>query len=124
MNQKINVGVLGATSPVGTQVVEQLVQKGVNVIAFSRKPRESSTDSVRWVNLSEMDTSVLQDEKITLWIAASSIWVVPDYFQMLTQFGAQKLVCVSSTSQFTKTTSSSSYEEQVVRKLVDGERSV
>lgn len=42
----------------------------------------------------------------------------------MSQLGAQRIVCVSSTSQFTKTSSSSPSEEQVVRQLVEGEQTL
>ena len=123
MDQRITVGVLGATSPVGTQVLSQLAKKGINVIAFSRKPALLSDKTTRWVSLSDLNVSALESQlgTIPVWISASPIWVMPQHFELIAKLGGRRVVCVSSTSRFTKTTSSNPYEEQVVQKLVDGE---
>ncbi|MFW7343395.1 NAD-dependent epimerase/dehydratase family protein [Pollutimonas sp. H1-120] len=122
----MTVGVLGATSPVGTQVLNQLVEKGMDVIAFSRTRADSQNGSLRWVNLPSLDTDALRRQvgSIDLWIAASPIWIMPEHFAMMSQFSARRIVCVSSTSQFTKASSSSPDEERVVRQLVEGERAL
>ena len=126
MEQRMTVGVLGATSPVGTQVLKQLIEKGMDVVAFSRKRVESSTGPLRWVSLDGLDVDALRSQvgEIKIWIAASPIWILPEHFAMLEQLGASRVVCVSSTSRFTKTTSSSPYEERVVQQLVGGEHAL
>lgn len=126
MDQRVTVGVLGATSPVGTQLLDQLLERGINVVAFSRTRADSFNGSLRWVNLTSLDTEALhrQAGPIDLLIAASPIWIMPEHFAMVSQLGARRIVCVSSTSQFTKTNSSSPYEERVVQQLVDGEHAL
>jgi len=127
MEQRMTVGVLGATSPVGAQVLKQLIEIGmVDVVAFSRKHVERSMGPSRWVSLSGLDVDALRSQvgEIKVWIAASPIWILPEHFAMLAQLGAQRVVCVSSTSRFTKTTSSSPYEERIVQQLADGERAL
>ena len=126
MEQRITVGVLGATSPVGNQVLEQLIRGGVHVVAFSRRRVEVSRSSSRWVSLSDLDVDALQKEigEIGVWIAASPIWIMHEHFAMLARLGAQRVVCLSSTSQFTKTASSSPNEEWVVGQLAEGERAL
>lgn len=124
MDQQMTVGVLGATSPVGTQVLNDLIERGMGVAAFSRKHPDSIDGPLRWVNLPNADVARLQREvgTIELWITASPIWVISEHFALMSQLGARRIVCVSSTSRFTKTSSSSPGEEQVVRQLVDGEK--
>lgn len=126
MEQRICVGVLGATSPVGNQVLEQLVESNVDVIAFSRKQVGSKNGRVRWFSLPEVDAHSLKNQvgEVQIWIAASPIWIFSEHYKLLETLGAQRVVCVSSTSQFTKTTSSSPHEEEVVRKLIAGEQAV
>lgn len=121
---KNKVGLLGATSPVGAQVVEQLTKQGVSVVAFSRNPPVTTQENVQWVNLSTCESAALSAEIGTVeqWITVSPIWILQPYFKLLQQLGATKLVCLSSTSQFTKTESSSAAEEETVRKLVEGEQ--
>ncbi|NYT64553.1 NAD-dependent epimerase/dehydratase family protein [Alcaligenaceae bacterium] len=41
---------------------------------------------------------------------------------MMQELGANKVICLSSTSQFTKTSSSTPAEEQTVQRLIDGEQ--
>ena len=127
MEQRMTVGVLGATSPVGAQVLKQLIEIGmVDVVAFSRKHVERSMGPSRWVSLSGLDVDALRSQvgEIKIWIAASPIWILPEHFAMLAQLGAQRVVCVSSTSRFTKATSSSPYEERIVQQLAEGERAL
>lgn len=126
MNKTAAVGVLGATSPVGTQVLKQLVASGVSVIAFSRSCTNGIIDNVRWVNLSTLNANQLQAElgRIPLWVAGSPIWIISEHFALMKKLGATRVVCLSSTSQFTKLESSSTYEEKVVQNLISGEQSL
>lgn len=78
MDQRVTVGVLGATSPVGAQVLSQLAEKGMGVVAFSRKHPDSVDGALRWVNLPNVDAAALRREvgPIELWITASPIWII------------------------------------------------
>lgn len=126
INNISTVGVLGATSPVGTQLIRQLIANGIKVVAFSRSCTDGVVDNVRWVNLSSLNMDQLLDEhgEIPLWIAASPIWTIAEHFSLMKMLGATRVVCLSSTSQFTKLESSSSYEEKVVQDLIKGEQSI
>lgn len=118
------VGVIGATSPVGQQVLKQLCAQGVNVVALSRKDNGSSHAQVRWVNVTAASSSadlVHEVGQVSHWIVVAHIWVIKDYEEMLARCGVQRLVCISSTSRFTKTDSSSEYEEALVQRLEQGE---
>ena len=127
VDQPTTIGVLGATSPVGQQVLEILKARAdVQVVAFSREPKHESDSGVQWVTFSAEDAQDLKSQRgsIQLWIAASPIWIVHEHFDLFQQLNAERVVCLSSTSQFTKVASSSPYEEQVVQRLIDGERAL
>lgn len=81
---------------------------------------------MRWVNLASLESVQLAEEtaSITFWIVFSHIWTIPECFSLLAQLGANRVVCISSTSRFTNVASSDSYEEQVVQKLIRGERAL
>ncbi|WP_208747995.1 NAD-dependent epimerase/dehydratase family protein [Achromobacter agilis] len=111
---------LGATSPVGRQVLAQLADAGHSVVAFSRQPQQDGAH-VRWARLPG-GAGVAADEPIRDWIALCGIWNLPAHFDMMLRHGVRRIVCLSSTSRFTKTTSSNPQEEVIVRRLTEGER--
>lgn len=126
MTKPITFGVLGATSPVGAEVLKQLSERGIRVVAFSRCCSNSATDEVRWVSLADLDMERLQIElgAVQYWIAASPIWIIAQHFALMQRLSAVRVVCLSSTSQFTKVESASPYEEKVVQSLMAGERAL
>lgn len=114
--------VLGASSPVGQQVL-RLLQARADVLAISRQERFSEAGAaVRWV-LAE-DFLHKEQDAVDYFISVAPIWKLKEYFPKLQQLGCKKVVCVSSTSRFTKVDSTSSYEGQIVANLVEGEVSV
>ncbi|NMK49328.1 NAD-dependent epimerase/dehydratase family protein [Achromobacter sp. Bel] len=119
---RVTVGVLGATSPVGRQVLAQLAGAGHSVVAFSRRPQQSDDARVRWATL----PGTVEDggQPIPHWIALCGIWNLPEHFDLMLRHGVRRVVCLSSTSRFTKTTSSNPQEEEIVRRLVEGERQI
>lgn len=124
------VGVIGATSIVGECLLPMLVKEGYEVVAFSRQERcvqPSSADSpVIWKHLTK---SILSnhsnvspsEKKISLWIHLAPIWVLPEYFPMLSACGARHIVAVSSTSKITKNASADSHERELAEKLAVNE---
>ncbi|VFR44450.1 Oxidoreductase [plant metagenome] len=120
----VTVGVVGATSPAGQQVVAQLLAQGHRVVAYSRNPPVvAERPGLRWASL---DTAGQEAgaEQIPVWIALCHIWAVPAHLGRMAGLGAQRVVCLSSTSRYTKTASSNSYEEALVGRLVQGEEAV
>ena len=130
------VGVLGASSLVGRCVLPLLRAAGWEVVAFSRKPVES-TDGVEWRVLSlapiPLLTSPLKGEELRLWreekgvscwICVAPIWVLPDYFPFIEASGARRVVALSSTSRFTKVGSGDMAENAIAAKLIDAEARV
>lgn len=120
-------GVLGATSPAGERAVESLVARGDTVVAFSRVRHYSSADSgVTWVCLTDESTEdiVAAHKSIPTWIALCPIWALSEHFELLARLGARRIVCLSSTSQFTKAPSNDPHEAEVVELLSQGERNL
>ncbi|HEX5336917.1 MAG TPA: NAD(P)-dependent oxidoreductase [Gallionella sp.] len=113
------VGVLGASSPVGACLLAQLADDGWDVTAFSRQNRETSCDGVTWRKLP--DVFPQDAEALRYWICIAPIWVLPDYFELLEAYGAQRVVALSSTSCFGKSDSSDPEERAVASRLADAE---
>tara|TARA_A100000171_G_C2140095_1_gene154469 strand:+ start:4869 stop:5753 length:885 start_codon:yes stop_codon:yes gene_type:complete len=118
------IGVLGAASPVGQQVIRLLRERGCSVVGFSREPQKDVA-GVIWVNTSDpkgIDNLLGEGvTRISRWICVLHIWLLPQYFNVLRELGACRLVCISSTSRYTKSVSSNIYEERLVAKLIEGE---
>ncbi len=133
MQQRRRVGVVGARSQVGVRVLAALAAEGRSVSAFTRQdparqsPAQNGGD-LTWCGLSPGDaganSTAAAAGAISDWIFVAHIWALPDCFDMLEAFGAQRLVAVSSTSRFTKPQSSDAAERNVARKLADAEAQV
>lgn len=120
-----NVGVLGATSPVGNCLLPLLVEAGFQVNAFSRNVGGTSRSAIKWSQLPLSPTAGKNTpEGIADWICIAPIWVLPDYLPMLQRFGVRRLIALSSTSRFTKEDSSAQEEQSVAQRLSDAESSV
>ena len=61
---------------------------------------------------------------ISHWICVAPIWVLKEYFSLIEASGAQRLVALSSTSQFTKVGSGDTAENAIASKLIDAEARV
>lgn len=121
----VTVGVVGATSPAGRQVIAQLRGQGHRVVAYSRNPPVGEDEpGLRWASLAAHGENAGAGEQIPVWIALCHIWAVPEHLGKMIALGAERVVCLSSTSRYTKTTSSNSYEEVLVGRLIQGEERV
>jgi nucleoside-diphosphate-sugar epimerase len=127
---KGRVGVLGATSIIGEYLLPLLVEEGWDVVAFSRQVRYTKQPlencPIIWQLLTKSKLSdisnVHQTEKqITYWISLAPIWVLPEYFAMLLDYGAKHVVAISSTSRFTKSVSSDPAEMELAECLAENE---
>lgn len=121
---KAVVGVLGATSLVGKWLLPMLSDHGAVVFAFSRKiaPRETEpawNRSVRWYQLplSSCAKPAADIPAIENWICLAPLWVLSEYFSLLSGFGLQRLVALSSTSLFSKQDSSNQKERRLALDL-------
>ncbi|KVX04957.1 MAG: NAD-dependent epimerase/dehydratase family protein [Alcaligenes nematophilus] len=127
MTSPPTVGLLGATSPAGQQIMRLLSEAGHPVVALARSHPPHEAGQVKWVQVQAgMSAEALyaQTGDVQHWIVVSHIWVIEQYQSFLTLCKARRLVCISSTSQFTKTSTSTPYEEELVQKLINGERQV
>lgn len=111
------VGVLGASSFVGRSLLGRLTREGADVVAFSRAHVESSA-AVQWRQLPA------GPEPVSSWVCVAPVWVVPEYFSMFEESGAQRIVVLSSTSRFTKVESGDRSERRTANRLSDAEECV
>ncbi len=132
-NEKINeaVGVLGATSLIGSFLLSQIKNSQRSISAFTRQDLPSDFLGVEWISLKsnnlkslEISASNKDYRSISLWICAAPIWVLPEHFELLLKHGVRRLVAISSTSIITKINSSDSQEKIISAKLIRAEERV
>lgn len=111
---KVNttVGLLGASSLVGSCLLPLLAESDWNVAAYSRQP------GAQWRPLTPTA------ELISHWICLAPLWVLPDYFDLLEAQGARRVVALSSTSRYSKHDSFDPAEQAVALKLANAEAQV
>jgi len=116
------VGVLGATSLVGSCLLPQLLAAGYYVNAFSRRLVKGCSEGVVWREL-PLEPIGLDRKEVALpfWVCVLPLWVLPDYFSFLERSGVSRIVVLSSTSRFTKAGSSNVEECLVVKRLTEAE---
>lgn len=107
-------GIIGARSPVGRHVVRLLEADGWLVERYSRRDIAEHREP----------TSNEPQQVIENWIYIAHIWTVPENFAFISSLGARRLVAISSTSRFTKTTSSVSDERELAERLARSESRV
>jgi len=117
-----SVGVIGATSLVGSCLLHQLLAAGYYVNAFSRRSVIGRSVGVVWRKLSLGPAGF--DEKVAhipFWVCVQPIWVLPDYFSFLESSGVSRIIVLSSTSRFTKVGSPNLEESLVAKRLTEAE---
>lgn len=119
------IGLLGATSLTGECVIKKLLAHDWYVTAFSRRSITSLTPhpQVTWRQFATIDAVKDRNEEneIHVWLCVAPIWVLPEYFDLLSTYNARRIVVLSSTSRFTKTTSPDPRERRIAQQLVEGE---
>lgn len=125
MNEQ-QVGLLGATSPVGECLLQQLMQNHCHITAFSRYPATQIHPQITWQQLNTINPAKIDAEKnkIPVWLCVAPIWILPAYFDLLLAFGVRRIVVLSSTSRFTKNTSFDVNERKIALQLIEGEELV
>ncbi len=119
------VGVFGATSLVGRQVLSELVHAKCQVLAYSRKAIGEEMTDVTWrqlgvaTSLGDQRSVVL--ENIADWVCLAPIWTLIDYLPLLHAHGVRRVVALSSTSRFTKGDSLNIAEQETVNRLTQAE---
>jgi nucleoside-diphosphate-sugar epimerase len=113
--------VLGATSLIGRFLTPRLDALGLQGFSLSRRPAPQAG----WIlgDLADPDLAAVLPQAPTV-LSLSPIWHLPQALPALKSKGMQRLVCFSSTSVFTKAASPDAYEQDIVRRLSDGEAAV
>jgi nucleoside-diphosphate-sugar epimerase len=115
---KTPVLVLGATSLIGRFVLPRLQALGVESVALSRTAR----DAPGWLRADLTDPDLeARLPPCGAVLSLSPIWRLPAALPALKAKGMTRLVAFSSTSVFTKAASPDAYEQDVVRRLAEGE---
>lgn len=117
----------GRTSTIGTLLVPLLLEQGQQVLALGRKPlvHEDGVPELRWhhLNLAE-PAEALPEEEAPVLIHTASLWLLPGWLEKFHARGVRRVIAFSSTSRFTKQASASTYELEVVNKLIAAEEHV
>ena len=125
MDEWAPVGLLGANSLVGECVIQRLSQDGRHTVAFSRYPPEGKTAAgVTWQQLVASLPTHLEVPPIKEWLCVAPIWVLSQYFGMIEASGACRVVALSSTSLFIKKDSANRSEQDIARRLAEGEHAL
>ena len=125
MDESSTTGVLGASSFVGECVIRRLSESGRQIVAFSRSVHAGNAEStVTWLQLLPSVAVSPQVAHITEWVCVAPIWALPQYFAMIEESGACRVVALSSTSLFAKKDSPDPGEQALVRGLHAGEQAL
>jgi nucleoside-diphosphate-sugar epimerase len=112
--------VTGASSLVGTCLLDRLRERGFAVRAFSRSERPSTT-GVEWT-ARDMGTGLgTPDAKARYLFHVAPLWLLPPILAELPAWGVDRVVAFGSTSRFTKASSTSARERDVADRLARAE---
>ena len=127
----MRIGVIGATSFIGQCLLPLLsAEAGWEVAAFSRRAqdlqRQRESNPVDWQLLRKAELSDTREvyppeKQISHWMCLAPIWVLPEYFSMLSIYGVKHVVALSSTNRFTKCYSSDPTGQALAKRLAEGE---
>lgn len=118
---KVHVGVIGASSMIGTALMPMLSGTERFVHAFSRRPH-TNEQGMLWHRLPASRADAPPElPRIEEWICLAPIKVLIEQLDFLESCGARRVVALSSTSRFTKVVSSDPAEQALVRHLIDSE---
>ena len=99
-----HVGVLGASSFVGKTILPLLSSGGIQTTAFTRQLIQADEINSNWVRLDPTSNNFPEmNSEISTWICAAPVWVLADYLPWIKSLGARRVVALSSTSRYTKT---------------------
>jgi nucleoside-diphosphate-sugar epimerase len=112
--------VTGASSLVGTCLLERLRERGMAVRAFSRSPR-AATPGVEWTARNIASGLGAPDGKARSLFHIAPLWLLPPLLEELPAWGVGRVVAFGSTSRFTKATSTSRRERDVAERLARAE---
>lgn len=107
---KTRIGVLGATSFIADSLIPR-IRENYEIVTFSRSWPSSAI-------CSERETI----HPIHYWISLIPILALPERFEALSEFGAKRIVALSSTSVFTKAASSEISERLLSQHIQENEQ--
>jgi GT2 family glycosyltransferase/nucleoside-diphosphate-sugar epimerase len=122
LGDKPTVGVLGASSFVGRELLRLLDQKGIAALAHSRTPSRFGTPSVPFRGISA--ANFLASAPMHSWISLCPIHALVGLLPLLELAGVRHLVAVSSTSKFTKIDSADASERRLAKSLDSAEKHI
>lgn len=118
---KRRICVTGATSTIGSSLLPLLRERGLPVLILGRNPvQATSKDSWHYLDLAN-GAADLGEIQADVLINTASLWLLPGWLEKFHYCGVRRLIAFSSTSRFTKQTSASAYELDVVNKLAAAE---
>lgn len=118
--------ILGASSQIGTYLLDLDSAKKYRILAVSRDAQSQlSTDSIWWIK-PEGIASVIQflDKPLCHWIHLAPIWLTASFSNAIKVCHPSRIVAVSSSSIITKKNSSSKKDLSIVQRLEEGESSI
>ena len=124
---KTPILVLGATSLIGTFLMERLQAAGHEPMGLSRRPPYgfSASGDACWIDADlKGDDLAEQLPGAATVFSLSPIWLLPAVLPLLKARGMKRLVAFSSTSRFTKQDSPEASERAVAKALADAEDAV
>lgn len=116
------VGVLGASSFVGRELLRLMSRNGTKALAFSRNPSRfgGSADLFRELSVG----SVLASAPIVNWVSLCPVHALVGLLPLLELAGVRRLVAVSSTSKFTKVDSCNASDRRLAERLDAAEQHI
>ena len=114
----------GRTSAVGLPLINLLMAKGLQVHSLGRKPlvEVDQQPNLCWSQFDMADLQqTLPDIAANTLIHSASLWLLPSWLEKFHARGVRRIIAFSSTSRFTKLSSASGYELEVVTKLIAAE---
>ncbi|MES2188920.1 MAG: NAD(P)-dependent oxidoreductase [Pseudomonadota bacterium] len=119
-----SVFVTGGTTAVGSLLLSDLQDSGYRAYCLGRQEINSEASrSWSFVDL-EIQGSDLPDLHASVLIHTASIWLLIGWIEKFHRCGVRRIIAFSSTSRFTKQSSASSYEREIVRKLANAEQHI
>jgi nucleoside-diphosphate-sugar epimerase len=112
--------VTGASSLVGTCLLEKLRDRGLAVCAFSRSSREA-TPGVEWTARDIATGLGTPNGRVPYLFHVAPLWLLPPLLGELPAWGVERVVAFGSTSRVTKAQSTSARERDVADRLARAE---
>jgi nucleoside-diphosphate-sugar epimerase len=120
------IAVLGGRSPLAPHVLARLPREET-VVRFSRStatPATAATATGGGTPTTSTYAEAPADLRIRAAASLMPVWELPAYLDWLDEHGCRRLVALSSTSRFTKTTSARAHDRELSQRLARGEEEV